>query len=400
MTTQSLTPDPRISSPSGRRRRRAGFAAAGVALIALALPATGSAAPAPNEPEPAGRRLQSILDRAVRSPAASFPGVALRVRRPGHAAWTGAAGKASIAPSRPMRAGDRFRAGSIMKPLVATATLQLVEEGRFALEDTLPAVLPRRVIGRFPEADRITVRMLLNHTSGLGDFADPGFDAAVFADPRRRWATPELLDRAAALPRLGAPGERHAYSNTNYTLLGLVLEQATGRPWRSVVRRRVIDRLRLRGTSLPAPGSTPAGRGIVHGYERVGGALRDLTRVDPSMAGAAGGHALLTTTTDLARFMDAVLAGRLFERRETLREMRTFVAAADANGKAGYGLGIERWLLPGGVELIGHLGSTGGYRAFVGRAPAHDIDIALVINTRDDPTPVLLSALKVLTAAA
>ena len=222
-----------------------------------------------------------------------------------------------------------------MKPFVAAATLQLVEEGRFALDDPLPAVLPPRVIARFPDAERITVRMLLNHTSGIGEYTDARFDRAVVANPQRRWTVAEFLDRAAAQPRTSAPGERHAYSNANYNVLGLVLEQATGKPWRAVVRERVIERLRLTHTSLPKPGDVPTGRGIAHGYQLVNGRLRDLTDVDSSMAGAAGGHALLTTTKDLSRFLRALLAGKLFQRQETLEEMRTFVAAENPHGLVG-----------------------------------------------------------------
>src|SRR5262249_20613633 len=113
---------------------------------------------------------------------------------------------------------------------------------------------------------------------------------------------------------------------------------------------------------LPQPGHLPAGQDIAHGYQPVNGRLIDATDIDSSMAGAAGGHALLTTTADLTRFLRALLAGKLFQRPETLREMRTFVPAADPTGRVGYGLGLERYVLPGGVELVGHMGTTGGYR--------------------------------------
>src|SRR5437773_1473898 len=103
--------------------------------------AAGADVHAREAPRPVGPRLQAILDRAVRAPETTFPGVALYVRRPGHMSWSGAAGKASIDPASRMRAGDRFRAGSIMKPFVAAATLQLVEEGKIALDDPPPAVL-------------------------------------------------------------------------------------------------------------------------------------------------------------------------------------------------------------------------------------------------------------------
>jgi len=404
MTTEPTIHDPRTTLVPTRRRRRtaaAGIAAlAGAAAFAITVPAAGADVPARDAPGPVGPRLQAILDRVVRAPEAAFPGVALFVRRPGHGTWSGAAGKASIDPARRMRARDRFRTGSIMKPFVAAATLQLVEEGKIALDDPLPAVLPPRVIARFPDADRITVRMLLNHTSGIGEYNDAGFYREVLVNPQRRWKLGELLDRAAAQPRSAAPGERFAYSNANYNLLGRVLEQATGKPWRAVVRERVIERLHLRHTSLPRPGDAPTGPGIAHGYELVNGRLRDLTDIDSSMAGAAGGHALLTTAQDLSRFLRALLAGRLFQRRETVEEMRTFVTAKDPDGLVGYGLGVERYAFPGGVEILGHMGTTGGYRVLMFHLPARDIDITMAINNPADPTPVLLPALQLLLAAS
>jgi D-alanyl-D-alanine carboxypeptidase len=400
MTTQPTVHHP-LTTPIPRRRRRRTAAAsiaalAGAAMFATTVPAAG----ADVQTRPVGPRLQAILDRAVKAPETIFPGTALHVRLPEHGTWAGAAGKASIDPARQMRANDRFRAGSIMKPFVAAATLQLVEEGRLALDDPLPAVLPARVIARFPDADRITVRMLLNHTSGIGEYSDARHEREIFSNPRRRWKVSEYLDRAAAQPRFSAPGERHAYSNTNYNLLGLVLEEATGKPWRAVVRERVIERLHLRHTSLPQPGDVPTGRRIAHGYQLVNGRRIDLTDVDSSMAGAAGGNALLTTTKDLARFMRSLLAGKLFQRQETLNEMRTFAATEDPHGLAGYGLGLERYVLPGGVEAIGHVGAGAGYFAVILHLPAQDIDIAMAMNTPDDPTPVLIPALKLLVAEA
>jgi D-alanyl-D-alanine carboxypeptidase len=396
------THDSRTPPAPARRRQRtavAGVAAAALAaLLAGSVPAADADAQAHEAARPVGPRLQAILDRAVRSPTTQFPGVALYIRRPGET-WSGAAGKARL-PARAMRAGDRFRAGSITKTFVAAATLQLVEERRFALDDPLPAVLPRRVIARFPDADRITVRMLLNHTSGLGEYTGPSFDRQVAARPRRRWKVGELLDRAAAVPRTSAPAERFGYSNTDYNLLGLILERATGKSWRAVVRQRIFEPLHLRHTSLPRPGAVVTGRDIAHGYQRIDGRLLDLTDVDSSMAGAAGGNAQLTTTRDLARFLHALLAGRLFERPETLEAMRAFVATPNEHGRVGYGLGLERYVLPGGVEVVGHMGTSAGYRAFMFHLPAQHVDLSMVTNQPGDPMPVLMPALRILVAAA
>jgi D-alanyl-D-alanine carboxypeptidase len=374
-----------------------------LALAAMVVIAIGSACGGDEKGQVSNEldtQLQQILDSAVESPQTVFPGTALFVSQPELGTWVGAAGEGNIDPATPMAADDTFRAGSIVKTFVSTAILQLAEEGEFALDDPLPAVLPPDVVARVAEADHITVRMLLNHTSGIPEYADEEFDGAVGADPHRLWRVEELLELAAAQPRQFEPGDQYAYSNTDYTLLGLIIEEATGESWRAAVRERVIGRLDLENTSLPEPGDVSLRDNAAHGYELVDGELRDFSDVDPSMAGAAGGHALLTTTEDLAHFMDALLAGELFERPETLDEMLSFVPATDVPGKVGYGLGIERYELPGGVEMIGHLGSTAGYRAFAGQLPAQQIDVAMVITNQDDPTPVLMPALELMVAEA
>jgi len=156
-------------------------------------------------------------------------------------------------------------------------------------------------------------------------------------------------------------------------------------------------RYHLRHTSLPRPGTVPSGPDLAHGYQVLDGKRYDFTNVDSSMAGAAGGHALLTSTADLSRFLRAVLAGRLFTHRSTLDEMRAFVPTPDEHGRVGYGLGLERYVLPGGVEVIGHMGTSAGYRAFMFRLPAQHIDLAMVTNEPGDPSSVLFPALEVLT---
>jgi D-alanyl-D-alanine carboxypeptidase len=415
MSSNITIPTPRTALRAARRRHRtvaAGVAAS--ALVALAAgtgpPVAAAHAPAATAPSAAhghdragsvGPRLQAIINRAARAPGSGIPGVALYVRVPGQRPWSGAAGTANVHRGTPMRADDRFRAGSIAKTFVAAATLQLVEEGRFSLDDPLPAVLPARVLARFPQADRITVRMLLEHTSGLADYTnDPRFNREVATHPRRRWTVGEFLDRAAAMPATGAPGEHFAYSNTDYNLLGLVIEQATGKPWRTVLRERIFAPLHLVHTSLPEPGTVQRARDIAHGYQRVGGRLYDLTHVDSSMAGAAGGNALLTSTEDLSRFLRALFAGRLFQKPETVTAMRAFLPTPNDHGRVGYGMGLERYLLPGGLEVVGHMGTGAGYRAFMFHLPAQHVDISMALTSPADPTPVLFPVLKALVAAA
>jgi D-alanyl-D-alanine carboxypeptidase len=345
------------------------------------------------------RRLQQVLDDAVAGSGGKLPGAILYSELIGRGSWTGAAGLGRLNPNVAMHPGDRFRVGSIVKPFVATTVLQLVEHGRFTLDTALPAVLPADVVDRFPTAPRITLRMLLGHRSGLADWSTPATDLAAARDPARVWKVSESLDLAAAKKPLFAPGKRYAYSNTEYTLLGLVIEHATGRSWQHEVTDRVIRPLGLGATVLPAAGNRSWMGRYAHGYLEVNGKVFDVSSVDPSMAGAAGGHALVTTGGDLVRFFDALLAGRFFRRPDTLRQMLTFAPAPDVGGQVGYGLGIERRVGPGGIELIGHLGGAGGYYAYVGRMPRQQVTFAAAMNSSADPSLLLFPVFRALADA-
>jgi D-alanyl-D-alanine carboxypeptidase len=342
------------------------------------------------------RRLQRALDDALADPSTHAPGAILHVRSPQLGAWTGVAGLGRVAPPARMRPDDGFRAGSIVKPFVAAVVLQLAESGRLSLDARLPAVLPADVAGRFANAPEITVRMLLGHRAGIPDWDSPAIDEQVARDQSKVWTVAELLDLAAAKPPVFAPGTSFSYSNTDYTLLSLVIERITGHSWRHEVATRVLRPLRLTHTHLPAPGHRSIEEPHAHGYVELDGRRVDVN-LDPSFAGAAGAYALLSTAGDLARFLDGLLAGRLFRHRATLKQMLTIGPAQGEGGLTGYGLGIEQRTLPGGAKLIGHLGGA-VYRSYVGRLPAGSTTISLMLNMEDDPTPLLLPAVKALGA--
>jgi D-alanyl-D-alanine carboxypeptidase len=241
--------------------------------------------------------------------------------------------------------------------------------------------------------------MLLSHRSGIPNWLTPAVHDEIVHHPDKVWDVAEFLDLAAAQPPLFAPGTSYSYSNTNYNLLGLIIERVTGRSWRHQVTRRVIDPLDLEHTTLPAPGDRFLTGAYAHGYGEVDGRTVDLSHIDPSMAGAAGGGALVTTVQDLAGFLDSLLAGRLFSKRDTLRQMLTFLPAPDEGGQVGYGLGIIQRLVPGGIELIDHLGMTAGYSAYVGRLLGRQITIASLLNWEQEPSPLLLPTIQLLAAA-
>jgi D-alanyl-D-alanine carboxypeptidase len=275
--------------------------------------------------------------------------------------WRGAGGVADLGTSRPVPVDARFRAGSITKSLVATVVLQLVGERRIALDSPVGKWLPRTV----PDGDRITLRHLLQHTSGIVDYGESnrfrglyGTTGAIVGLRHRTWTAPELLEFIAGVPSLFEPGSSWAYSSTNYLLLGLVVERVTGNSYAIEVDRRILHPLDLRDTEVPGTNPHIAGPHL-HGYLRDGGQEPvDITVFDHSFAGAAG--EMVSSTTDLNRFYRALMTGGLLAPAE-LTEMRTVRTAAEG---CGYGLGIATRQLPDGTTLWGHNGGTFGFEAF------------------------------------
>ncbi|RKH55879.1 serine hydrolase domain-containing protein [Corallococcus llansteffanensis] len=335
--------------------------------------------------------LQVILEDAVTRGVT--PGVALAVASNEGPTWLGAAGLADVEQKLPMSAQHPFRAGSILKSLVATAVLQAVERRTLALDDTLAERLPASMTDRIANAETITVAMLLGHRSGIPEWVTDEKIQAIVSNPEHVWTVDEILGVAGAQPPMFAPGAMYGYSNTNYVLLGEILSAAEGRSWRELVRERVIKRAGLSQTHLPEPGDlscpTPCARGYVPFDEE----LADLTVVDPSMAGASGGHALVTTVSDLITFWRQLRAGALFERAETLEAMLAFQSAPEPESRLiGYGLGVMQ-IESNEAAAVGHLGTTAGYQSFMLYVPKTGRYVTGVMNVMGDLAAVLVPIL-------
>jgi D-alanyl-D-alanine carboxypeptidase len=359
------------------------------AVILLVSIVTACAAPAEKEfDEQLASQLQASLEDAVQSEETVWPGALLRVDSPDLGNWSGAAGLADLEAATPMKPDNQFRAGSLTKPFVSVVVLQLVEEGQFSLDDPMTSVLPENVTAKFANSAEITVRMLLNHTGGMPEFLDLAMPHIV-ANLQRVWQDDEWLDFAAAQEPWFAPGEAQAYSNTDYILLGLIIEQATGQTWRQEIRERIFEPLNLENTLLPEPGDISSPPEQAHGYVDLGAGLLDVTKagVDPSMAAASGGQSMIATADDLGRFLKALVAGELFQNAETLDEMRTFVPWAENNPLSpwidGYGLGLMKVKYPGGIEAIGHSGTSADFNAFVFYFPDQGIIVSGAVNFPD-----------------
>jgi D-alanyl-D-alanine carboxypeptidase len=329
-------------------------------------------------------QLQQILDGSVTNPDVVLPGATAYYHDPAYRPWSGAAGLGQVPSQVTMRARDRFRAGSIAKTFVATVAMQYVEAGTLSLDQTLPALLPESVTARISGADQITLRMLLNHTSGVPEWVTPEIEARIIADPTHVWSDGEIIDLAAAQPPTFPPGTSWSYSNTDYNLVGMVIERAAGTSWRAQVRQRIFERVGLANTSLPEPGDVTVGADVAHGYQVTDAGVIDVSAVDPSMAGAAGGDALVTTAEDLGRFIEALFAGELFTKPATLAAMMPSIDAPHVSGLPyRYGFGLEQFVMPDGSVVVGHSGSTAGYSMMMFRIPAADATLVTAVNTND-----------------
>ncbi len=344
-------------------RGRAGVAAALAATVVAGGFAAPAFAAAPERGDGDGHRATLRAMRAALDEDA--PGVTAQVRdRRGP--WNAAAGIGDLERGTPRGEHDRYRIGSITKTFVATVLLQLEAEGRLDLDDTVGRWLPGVVEGNGHDGDRITVRQLLNHTSGIFNVtSDEDFQRTVFGEEflTHRYDTwpPEKLVAIAMRHKPDfAPGTAWRYSNTNYVLAGMVIEKVTGTSYARQIKERIIEPLGLRATKVPLTDPTlpsPSSRAYTRLSDKPGATIHDVTELNPSVAGAAGG--MISDSADLNRFYTALLRGRLLPKKQ-LAEMRTTVPQGDDRPGRRYGLGLEPVPTTCGTVLWGHGGGIHG----------------------------------------
>jgi D-alanyl-D-alanine carboxypeptidase len=354
------------SSSDGVRKPRTLAALVAVAAV-IALTASAVAVSAPRGLGPA---LSTALSREARQTRS--PGAQASVYRCGRLVWAGATGTADLSNGRPVTADTRFVLASVTKTYVATMIMQLVERGRLRLDTRLSRYYPA-----LPNASRITVRMLLTHTSGLADYENGPAMSAHGDDPLHHWSRAEVLRDLG--PPLFRPGTHFRYTNTNFVVLGGILERAGGRSVEAALRTGVGRPLGLTRTSFTSPqNGSPL---FAHPYEtRAGGALADgwipghgLPTIEVGPVWTDGG--LATTATELARFGDA-LNRAVVVSPATLRAMTTF-------DRFGTGLGLYPAPFDGRT-WFGHSGSYGGFESELWHDPSRGVTVAVVTN-RDEP---------------
>ncbi|MEU7136319.1 serine hydrolase domain-containing protein [Streptomyces sp. NPDC046261] len=360
-----------------RRTGRAGGRRTLRATLAMLVTAVTVAVAAPSAvPAGAGaghERTRAAMEAAVRD---GIPGVLARAHD-GRGPWQDSAGVSDLTTRRPYLPGDHFRTASIAKTFVATVLLQLEAEGRLAMGDTVETRLPGVVRGHGHDGRKITIRRLLNHTSGVFNYLDDptvrekAYGKAFLEHRHDAWSGEQLVRLAMTHAPNFAPGTGWYYSNTEYTLAAMIVERVTGHPYATELRRRITEPLGLHSTTLPGADSRlprPSGRAYTRFHDDPG-TTHDVTEFNPSLLWAVGD--LISTTADLDRFLGALLGGRLLPPAQ-LAEMTTTVPLGD-DADSATGLGLFRYRLPCGVEVWGHDGLFYGTQsiAYATRDAAH-----------------------------
>lgn len=289
--------------------------------------------------------------------------------------WHGVTGNADHGDEVSLSFDSHLYVGSVTKIFTATLVLRQLERGSIALSDTIDEWFDLEYAGD------VTVRMLLNHTSGIPSYTeDAWFVARYFGRAAKQWVPGELVDVIRGKPLKFDPGTEHEYSNTNFVLLGLLLEQETGRSYQELLRALVRDELGYNRTYyLDYPADTP----IANGYDEsiFGLGRRNLTGLRTSLESggyAAGG--ILSTAPNVAGFVRSVFTGDVLD-DASLAEMRTFVEASDEDvpEQRGYGLGM-RHLRIDGADVFGHTGTIPGYSAIALHHEDPQYTIAVLSN--------------------
>lgn len=345
-------------------------------------------------------RLQVALDEGRAALAA--PGIQASVLFADGSQWTGVSGVADLATGRALAPSTPFAVASISKTFLAAEILLLVDEGRLTLDDAVAPLLPTTLVGGAAIDPRITVRMLLDHTSGLRDFlVDRRLDRAVRADPLATWTPDQAL--AYAGEPLAPPGEGYHYANTNYVLLGRIAEQLTGRTLAEEYRARFFGPLGLSTASYQ--GAEPPAAELPTAYRYSSGRpdatptdVTDGTAIRPftailTAAGAAGSVA--ASARDLARWARALYGGYVVAPDLVDLMVGDAAVTATLDPPYPYGLGVQVFTI-GGRVTYGHSGRLVGARSVVRWWPEERIAIAVVTNqSRFDPTPLLADLLAI-----
>ena len=347
---------------AGRRRSVVWRVLAVPVAAAIALGAVGgtaSAAPSKGEAESLKSRAQGLVE-------AGYPAALAAVSDSKGESAGVAVGKGSLETGQAPPMDGEVRIGSNTKTFVAVVVMQLVQEGKVGLDEPIETYLPGLIKGEGIDGSKITVRQLLQHTSGLPDFDETLFGTTDVFQYRYHYVTPrDVLDSALSKPAQFEPGTQWKYTNTNYIVLGMLVERVSQRPVGEQIDQRIVKKLGLSHTYFPAPGEEKIRGTHPQGYHlSAEGKLEDITEMDPAWGWAAG--AMVSTPSELNTFFQAVFDGRLLT-QASIQEMKKGVDIG--SGGRVYGLGLIGTPLSCGGTAWGHGGDIAGYHTRGGVGP-------------------------------
>jgi D-alanyl-D-alanine carboxypeptidase len=310
-----------------------------------------------------------------------YPGEILGVWQQGNGGFVGTAGVSSLSTGAPISPRDHFRIGSVTKTFTATLILRLAQQGELRLSDHID-----RFLRGIPGGHRVTIKRLLNQTSGFPDLANR-FSGKILNHPHDHWRVRRLVVVSLrSQPRVCPPGSCWHYSNVNYLTLGMIAAKAGGERVAKQLRTQIFDRLDLAQTDLAPSRPTPAP--VAHGYQfNAAGEPADTSRWNFSWAWTAGG--MTSTLRDLRRYCPALATGRRLLGRRLQRKRLDFVDVSQqtATPGAGYGLGIFALPTQAGV-FLGHNGEVPGYDTLCLYSPQSRTTIVAFGTTSVELDPV------------
>ncbi len=373
--------------PRPRRFRAPSPVAFCLTMALLAVTATARAADVnASAPFASGKRaaIDGALDKAFA--ASKAPGVVVGIWIPGEGSYVATRGVSDAKTKQPMRAEDHFRIGSITKTFTATLLLIFADEKKLGLDDPVS-----KYVAWVPNGEKITLRMLADMTAGLHNYTeDDAWVKTAFSNFKRVWTPRELVDVGIKHPPDFPPGHGWHYSNTNYVLLGMILEQVTGKKIQLSFAEKVFAPLKLMQTSWPVGAALP--KPYAHGttVQTLDDKLDDATNRDPSWAFTAG--ELVSTMADLRTWVVSYTTGSLVS-PEMQRLRLTWMTMPPNTPERAYGIGI-------GIDhgWLGHTGELPGYNCSAFYLPEKKAVIVVMANSdipigKVNPAPTIMEAL-------
>ncbi len=329
-----------------------------------------------DSPKEISSELQTLLDEAVAQK--KIPGAVIYISTP-KGKWLRASGVSNLEEKTPMNPTDGFSIASMSKTFVSVVVLQLVSEGKLDLNRAIKTYLPTNISPHIINSSKITVRQLLNHTSGVAEYdvTDDFKQATARRSISQPWTASEAIKYIYDAKPQALPGEKFLYTDTNYILLELIVEKTTGGTLAKAVRSRILEPLGLKHTFTELREPTVGHPATGYGDRNKNGKLVSFAEVNDG--NGLGDGSLVSNAEDLANFAKALFAKKTLLSPKIMKEMLTF---KNNSVSYGYGLGVERFPTPYG-NSFGHTGTAYGFVTFMAYLPSKDTTIIVLLNNQD-----------------